>query len=158
VFNKKEFANFLGIDIKRLNSEIKAGNIYLSNSKIDPQHPKNSAFMDEIKREKYGSLNDDDEIPSDLELQKSIQEYKYKKEQALSLKQKRLTQLGILVHRETFERQLAKFGQGLKTHVNSLPRRITPTIFSMVKSGKKESEIEKYIANEIEEALRRAKG
>jgi len=65
--------------------------------------------------------------------------------------------LGILITRESVERRIAKFGQGLKTHVLSIPRKITPRIVSMSKSGISVAEIEKYISEELEKAMKNAK-
>jgi len=62
-----------------------------------------------------------------------------------------------LILRDLVEKRIARLGQALKTHVLTTPRKVSPKIFSMVKSGSTIAEIEKEIARELEKALGNAK-
>jgi len=155
-------------------------------SSIDPEHPTNKKFLEELVRsnragkekhknkskqppildallenakeiKRHNDITENLNRYGNLEDQKTEQEIKLKIEQILQIRQKRLVSLGILITRESVERRIAKFGQGLKTHVLSIPRKITPRIVSMSKSGISVAEIEKYISEELEKAMKNAK-
>lgn len=143
------------------------------NTKIDTDHPVNRAYVEELVRSnraglKYETKKKQEKKSADqiqesfltveeLETKKLEQEIKLKTEQTLQIQQKRIAQLGILILRETVDKRLSKLGQGIKTHLLTVPRKVAPRLVAMVKSGSSVAEIEKAIAEEIEKAMINAK-
>lgn len=165
-----KFAKLASASETQIKNAIRDGKLHRDpkSKGLDPNHPKNKAWLEEWARKdnKPGpkpasrppkELSDDLSGYANLEDQKIEQEIKLKKEQTLAIKQKRLASIGVLILRETVEKRMAKLGQSLKTHVLTVPRKISPKIHAMVKSGSTVGEIEKEIATELEKALRNAK-
>jgi hypothetical protein len=169
-----KFAELAGTTVKTIKDGIKSGKLVADpkSKGLDPQNPKNKSWLDEWERKKnkrneksnpisevvaeikrHNDLSEKLSNYGSLEDQKLEQEIKLKKEQTLAIQQKRLASMGTLVLKETVERRISKLGQSLKTHVLAVPRRVSPRILSLVKSGATVAEIEKEIAEELEKAL-----
>lgn len=143
------------------------------NTKIDTDHPVNKAYIEELVRnpkagKKYNTDKQKEKRTAseieygflsveELETKKLEQEIKLKTEQTLQIQQKRIAQLGILILKDIVDKRLSKLGQGIKTHLLTVPRKVAPRLVAMVKSGSSVAEIEKAIAEEIEKAMMNAK-
>jgi len=152
------------------------------NTKIDTDHPTNKAYIEELVRnpkvgkkykkkenplealtenlkelKRHNDIIENFQSVDDLEKKKLEQEIKLKTEQTLQIQQKRIAQLEILILKAEVDKRLSKLGQGIKTHLLTVPRKVAPRLVAMVKSGSSVAEIEKAIAEEIEKAMMNAK-
>lgn len=166
IIDQSKFAKLCGVSRNTIIADIKRKpavlHVDIKTKGIDPDHALNRAYIEDLARKKKKpestkKVSEAIQIYGSLEEQKIEQEIKLKIEQRLSIQQKRLTGIGVLILRELVEKRIARLGQALKTHILTTPRKVSPKIYSMVKAGATVAEVEKEIARELEKALGNAK-
>lgn len=66
-------------------------------------------------------------------------------------------EMGILVHRDVIAKKYAALDGELRTRILDIPKRVTPKLMAMVRSGATEQEIVEYLNGEISDGIRAAK-
>jgi len=115
---------------------------------------------EEIKTENNIQNNEilyDEEDMGMLAIAKMRAEIRFKNEQADSVLQKRLEKLGLLIDRELVTKAFSKLSTEIKTRLIELPQKIVPSLFALIKSGKKEIDIQKKLEDEIGRVLQEIK-
>jgi phage terminase Nu1 subunit (DNA packaging protein) len=103
---------------------------------------------------------DDIELPGEIDdqdqfdqMDKLAVEIRLKKAQAMRHELKYEQDKGFLIPVESVERAAAKVGSEIKIRLQDLPRRIIPRIFSLVKSGATDIDVQELLEREIDDGI-----
>ena len=168
IVNKSTFADMCGVNKSTLTNNKSL--IQLNEQGlVDTEHPKNKAYfqkhqdkaneafsgrmekLDGLDIPMEGAVNLDGEQLDQLD--KIAVEVRLKLAQAKRHELKYEQDKGNLLTVEAVQQAAAKVGAEIKIRLQSMPRRITPRLVAMAKSGSEDQEIREMLEREIDDAI-----